>query len=155
VTNHPANRKRTISEESDEVESRTTTSDLSHAHTTDGHDDVELILKPHPKETHHQSQRYLKTTSNATIGHLSKYLSTRLGLDGQTANHKSPDGSLEFNLFVTISGATELKPGTSSSASTSGYQQLSANQTLEIIVDRFWKLNKPLELLYVFKNSPT
>lgn len=153
-----ANRKRTISDDSDEVESRTTTSERSHAHTADGNDDVELILKPHPRETAHQSHRFLKTTANATVGHLSKYLSTRLGVEvNGGAVQKSPESVVnEFNLFM---ASAETKPGTSSASSNNsssgGFMQLSPNQTLEIIIERFWKQNKPLELFYAFKNTAT
>jgi hypothetical protein len=46
------------------MESRTST---ERSHTTQNdYDEIEIILKPHPKETTHSSKRFLKTTSNAT-----------------------------------------------------------------------------------------
>jgi E3 ubiquitin-protein ligase RNF1/2 len=57
-----SSRKRTISDESD-IESRTST---ERSNLQNDNEEVELILKPHPKEFSHNSRRFLKTTSNAT-----------------------------------------------------------------------------------------
>ena len=57
-----SNRKRTISDESD-LESRTST---ERSNIQNDNEEVEIILKPHPKESNHNSKRFLKTSSNAT-----------------------------------------------------------------------------------------
>ncbi|GBP14915.1 E3 ubiquitin-protein ligase RING1 [Eumeta japonica] len=54
-------------------------------------DEIELVFKPHPTEMAGDNQlmkalkenciRYIKTTANATVDHLSKYLALRLTLD--------------------------------------------------------------------------
>ncbi|XP_017464323.1 PREDICTED: E3 ubiquitin-protein ligase RING1-like, partial [Rhagoletis zephyria] len=54
-------------------------------------DEIELVFKPHPTEMAGDNQlmkalkenciRYIKTTANATVDHLSKYLAMRLTLD--------------------------------------------------------------------------
>ena len=61
------NRKRTISENESDIESRTST---ERSNIQNENEEIELILRPHPKELNHTSRRYLKTTSNATGKHL-------------------------------------------------------------------------------------
>lgn len=63
-----SNRKRTISDESD-IESRTSTERSN----IQNDNEVELILKPHPKEFNHNSKRFLKTSSIATGNDLNFY----------------------------------------------------------------------------------
>jgi E3 ubiquitin-protein ligase RNF1/2 len=65
-----SNRKRTISDSSD-IESRTST---ERSNIQNDNDDVEIILKPHPKEFNHNSKRFLKTSSNATGNIFTLYL---------------------------------------------------------------------------------
>ncbi len=64
-----------------DAESRTSTEQSSSMHT-EPMDEIEVILKPHPlKELTLTLNRFIKTTSNATVTHLSKYLWTRLTVD--------------------------------------------------------------------------
>lgn len=135
-----SSRKRTISEDSD-MESRTST-ERSNIQTEQ--DEIEVILKPHPKETQHISQRYLKTTHNATIAHLSKYLHTRLciesnKIDSIKQNEQNVDTNLDFNISICNSN--------------SQYQVLNGQITLEQVLENHWKVNKPLELYYSAKNT--
>ncbi|XP_075231319.1 E3 ubiquitin-protein ligase Sce [Lycorma delicatula] len=111
-------------------------------------DEIELIFMPHPTEMgadtplmkalKDNSVRYLKTTSNATVDHLSKYLATRLALD--LGNEIGiTERSLNFCIYVAPS------PGQ--------HVALSGSQTLRQVNDRFWKLNKPLEMFYSCKKT--
>ncbi|XP_039289805.1 E3 ubiquitin-protein ligase RING1 [Nilaparvata lugens] len=109
-------------------------------------DEIELIFMPHPTEMGTDNAlmkalkdntiRYLKTTANATVDHLSKYLATRLALD---LGSEISDRSLNFCIFVAPT------PGQ--------FMALSGNQTLRQVNDRFWKLNKPLEMFYSCKKT--
>lgn len=134
----------------------------------DGSDEIELVFKPHPTEMNgdnllmkalkENTVRYLKTTSNATVDHLSKYLVTRLSLDTQLAE----------STFLTFSIYIAPMP--------SQFLALSGNQTLQQINEKFWKVrnvsqivatprrmslkpqtsvqqvNKPLEMFYSCKS---
>lgn len=50
--------------------------------------EIELVFRPHPqlvRQHDYNQTRYVKTTANATVDHLSKYLALRIALeDGQT-----------------------------------------------------------------------
>ena len=46
-----------------DIESRTST---EQSNLQNENEEVELILKPHPKEINHDIKRFLKTTANAT-----------------------------------------------------------------------------------------
>ncbi|XP_050542966.1 E3 ubiquitin-protein ligase RING1 [Daktulosphaira vitifoliae] len=106
-------------------------------------DEIELVFKPHPTEMGSDNQlikvlkensiRYIKTTANATVDHLSKYLAMRLTLD---IGSELPDRALNFMIYVAPS-AGQFVP-------------LNGNQTLRQVHDKFWKVNKPLEMFYSF-----
>uniref|UniRef100_A0A1B6C636 RING-type E3 ubiquitin transferase n=1 Tax=Clastoptera arizonana TaxID=38151 RepID=A0A1B6C636_9HEMI len=109
-------------------------------------DEIELVFMPHPTEMgadnslikalKDNAMRYIKTTANATVDHLSKYLATRLALD---LGSELPDRSLTFCIYVTPT------PGQ--------YVALNGGQTLRQVNDRFWKVNKPLEMFYSWKKT--
>ncbi|CAI6361449.1 unnamed protein product [Macrosiphum euphorbiae] len=106
-------------------------------------DEIELVFKPHPTEMASDNQlirvlkensvRYIKTTANATVDHLSKYLAMRLTLD---LGPELPERALNFLIYVAPT-ADQFVP-------------LSGNQTLRNVHDKFWKVNKPLEMFYSF-----
>ncbi|XP_050422512.1 E3 ubiquitin-protein ligase RING2 [Adelges cooleyi] len=106
-------------------------------------DEIELVFKPHPTEMGSDNQlirvlkensvRYIKTTGNATVDHLSKYLAMRLTLD---LGAELPDRPLNFLIYV-APNAGQFVP-------------LNGNQTLRQVHDKFWKVNKPLEMFYSF-----
>ncbi|CAD7090395.1 unnamed protein product [Hermetia illucens] len=111
-------------------------------------DEIELIFKPHPTEMAGDNQlikalkensvRYIKTTANATIDHLSKYLATRLTLDLDTeppADYRV----LSFCIYIAP------QPGQ--------LVILNGNQTLQQVSEKFWKVNKPMEMFYSWKKS--
>lgn len=110
--------------------------------------EIELVFKPHPTEMAGDNQlmkalkensiRYIKTTANATVDHLSKYLAMRLTLD---LDSELPENYRLLNFCIYI-------------APVSGqYVVLSGNQTLTQVNDKFWKVNRPLEMYYSWKKT--
>ncbi|KAE9537588.1 hypothetical protein AGLY_006611 [Aphis glycines] len=106
-------------------------------------DEIELVFKPHPTEMGTDNQlirvlkensvRYIKTTANATVDHLSKYLAMRLTLDLVS---ELPERALSFLIYV--------------SPTSDEYVPLNGNQTLRQVHDKYWNVNKPLEMFYSF-----
>lgn len=111
--------------------------------------EIELVFKPLPHEAEHQDltltqTRYIKTTINATVDHLAKYLSMRHKFDSSEANgdahHDVNDSSSEASLFTIYVAAG---PGQ--------YQPLVGPMTLSQINEKYWRVNRPLELFYAYK----
>ncbi|KAG5339555.1 RING2 ligase, partial [Acromyrmex charruanus] len=110
--------------------------------------EIELVFKPHPTEMagdnslikalKENSIRYIKTTANATVDHLSKYLAMRLTLDLDTELSES-DRLLNFCIYIAPS------PGQ--------LVVLSGSQTLRQVNDKFWRVNRPLEMYYSWKKT--
>ncbi|XP_017774440.1 PREDICTED: E3 ubiquitin-protein ligase RING1-like [Nicrophorus vespilloides] len=110
--------------------------------------EIELVFKPHPTEMAGDNQlvkalkensvRYIKTTANATVDHLHKYLAMRLTLDLDSQLPQSHN-LLNFCIYI--------------SPSSGQYVQLNGNQNLGQVNDKFWKINKPLEMYYSWKKS--
>ncbi|XP_059611398.1 E3 ubiquitin-protein ligase RING1 [Phlebotomus argentipes] len=111
-------------------------------------DEIELVFKPHPTEMAGDNQlvkalkensvRYIKTTANATVDHLSKYLAMRLTLDLET---ELPEQYRLVNFCIYIAPQP------------SQLVVLSGNQSLQQVNEKFWKVNKPLEMYYSWKKS--
>ncbi|XP_043279036.1 E3 ubiquitin-protein ligase RING1 [Venturia canescens] len=110
--------------------------------------EIELVFKPHPTEMAGDNSlikalkenciRYIKTTANATVDHLSKYLAMRLTLDLDTELSES-DRLLNFCIYI---------------APTPGQLVvLSGAQTLRQVNDKFWRVNRPLEMYYSWKKT--
>ncbi|XP_065146963.1 E3 ubiquitin-protein ligase RING2-A-like isoform X1 [Paramisgurnus dabryanus] len=105
--------------------------------------EIELIFQPHPLlvTTQQYSQtRFVKTTANATVDHLSKYLALRIALEerqtdgcveGETAAAVSEK---DFTIFIKTAGGQ--------------FSILNGSLTLELVNEKFWKVCKPLELYY-------
>jgi E3 ubiquitin-protein ligase RNF1/2 len=103
---------------------------------TEGSDEIELVFKPHPTEMNSDNVlmkalkdntvRYIKTTANATVDHLSKYLAMRLSLDAQLAENTFK--ALIFTIYI--------------APNPSQYVSLSGNQTLQQVNEKFWKVRK-------------
>ncbi|XP_044732955.1 E3 ubiquitin-protein ligase RING1 [Chrysoperla carnea] len=110
--------------------------------------EIELVFKPHPVEMANDIQvikalkenpiRYLKTTANATVDHLSKYLAMRLTLD---LDSELPETYRLLNFCIYIAPTPDQ------------FVVLSGNQTLRQVNDKFWKVNKPLEMYYSWKKT--
>lgn len=113
-----------------------------------GIDEVELIFKPHPTEMppdnplmqilKENAVRYLKTTANATIEHLSKYLAMRLTLD---LDKETSEQTGEFNFCIYVTAQPDQLIA------------LQGMQSLSQVQEKFWKVNKPLELFYSWKKQ--
>lgn len=110
--------------------------------------EIELVFKPHPTEMSgdnhlvkalkENSIRYIKTTANATVDHLHKYLAMRLTLDLDSQLSQTHN-LLNFCIYI--------------SPSAGQYVQLNGNQTLSQVNDKYWKVNKPLEMYYSWKKT--
>lgn len=141
------------SESNSEMDGRTEENDSNldtegEGNSEHGSDEIELVFKPHPTEMagdnpllkalKENSVRYIKTTSNATVDHLSKYLAMRLTLDLET---ELPEAYRLVNFCIYIA-PQPLQ-----------LVVLSGNQTLSQVNEKFWKVNKPLEMYYSWKKS--
>ncbi|XP_052865564.1 E3 ubiquitin-protein ligase RING1 isoform X2 [Anopheles cruzii] len=142
------------SESNSEVDVRTEENDSNldtegDGNSEHGSDEIELVFKPHPTEMtgdnpllkalKENSVRYIKTTSNATIDHLSKYLAMRLTLD---LDPELPESFRLLNFCIYIAQQPNQ------------LVVLSGNQTLQQVNEKFWKVvNKPLEMYYSWKKS--
>lgn len=145
------------SESNSEMDCRTTErdDDESNAETEgDGNsdagmsDEIELVFKPHPVEMAGDQQllrvlkencvRYIKTTSNATVDHLSKYLAMRLTLDLE-AELSETHKLVNFCIYIAPQPMQLVV--------------LSGNQSLQQVNEKFWKVNKPLEMFYSWKRN--
>jgi len=103
--------------------------------------EIELIFRPHPQDSDvdpSSETRYIKTTANATVDHLSKYLAIRLSIDSSRDCDEDED-TCQFDIFVSS------PPG--------HYILLNGATSLEEIQDRYWKLDKPLEIYYSMHKS--
>lgn len=100
--------------------------------------DIEVVFQPHPDFTEGlPGARYLKTTSNATILHLRRYLAVRHALlvkeeDGQTSGSSKDD---EFNIFV-------------ATIENENFTLLEGTLTLAQIHQSYWFDNRAMELYY-------
>ncbi|XP_003425595.1 E3 ubiquitin-protein ligase RING1 [Nasonia vitripennis] len=111
--------------------------------------EIELVFKPHPTEMagdnslikalKENSIRYIKTTANATVDHLSKYLAMRLTLDLDTELLSESDRLLNFCIYI--------------APTTGQLVVLSGSQTLRQVKDKFWRVNRPLEMYYSWKKT--
>ncbi|XP_065371910.1 E3 ubiquitin-protein ligase RING1 [Calliphora vicina] len=111
-------------------------------------DEIELVFKPHPTEMAGDNQlmkalkenciRYIKTTANATVDHLSKYLALRLTLD---LGSELPEAYRMLNFCIYVAPQP------------SQLVILNGNQTLHQVNEKFWKVNKPMEMFYSWKKS--
>lgn len=124
--------------------------------------EIELVFRPHPQlvqPNDYNQTRFVKTTANATVDHLSKYLALRIALE-----EKHADGETDGR------GQEETAAGEGSSLSSVSEKQytiyimtrggqfstLNGSLTLELVNDKYWKVRKPLELYYALtKDQPT
>lgn len=113
--------------------------------------EIELVFRPHPLEMNEENElirelkdssiRYIKTTANATIDHLSKYLAMRLTLANRT-------GELETELPSSLNNFTIYIAPTPDQ-----YIGVGGGLTLEQINDKYWRVNKPMEMFYSWKRD--
>uniref|UniRef100_A0A1Z5LHN0 RING-type E3 ubiquitin transferase n=1 Tax=Ornithodoros moubata TaxID=6938 RepID=A0A1Z5LHN0_ORNMO len=101
--------------------------------------EIELVFKPHPQDDPSAQVRYIKTTANATVDHLSKYLAMRLALDKLEQDASAPRSVAPFSIYIAVTpGQFTALPGT---------------MTLDQVNEKYWKVNKPLEMYYAHKKT--
>ncbi|XP_022613187.1 E3 ubiquitin-protein ligase RING2-A-like isoform X2 [Seriola dumerili] len=136
--------------------------------------EIELVFRPHPQLVHAQDYnqtRYVKTTANATVDHLSKYLALRIALEDRRTNGEAEDrdrereeggggeegGAEEGGETGGAAGGGEGSSLTNISEKqytiyimTRGgqFSTLNGSLTLELVNEKYWKVRKPLELYY-------
>ncbi|XP_010847013.1 PREDICTED: E3 ubiquitin-protein ligase RING1 [Bison bison bison] len=101
--------------------------------------EIELVFRPHPllvEKGEYCQTRYVKTTGNATVDHLSKYLALRIALERRQQQEAGEPGG----------------PGGGTSDPTAG--TLNGSLTLELVNEKFWKVSRPLELCYAPTKDP-
>uniref|UniRef100_A0A2K5F5M3 E3 ubiquitin-protein ligase RING2 n=1 Tax=Aotus nancymaae TaxID=37293 RepID=A0A2K5F5M3_AOTNA len=109
----------------------------------DGASEIELEFRPHPalmdKDESIQT-RYIKTSDNAAVGHLSKYLAVRLALEALQSKGESNQLNLD---------TAREKHYTIYMATASGqFTVLNGSFSFELVTEKYWKVNKPMELYH-------
>ncbi|XP_072919408.1 E3 ubiquitin-protein ligase RING2 isoform X3 [Hemitrygon akajei] len=153
---------------------------------TDGTNEIELVFRPHPTlmekdETAQTRQvtvgvqrivgrtpvsrkRYIKTTGNATVDHLSKYLAMRLALEELRKNEEANPMNVEtvsekqYTIYIaTVNGQFTnwiLQNSAMGSekkiffGTRKDQKLLNGSFSLELVSEKYWKVNKPMELYY-------
>ncbi|XP_043995289.1 E3 ubiquitin-protein ligase RING2-A-like isoform X1 [Gambusia affinis] len=128
--------------------------------------EIELVFRPHPQLVHgndYNQTRYVKTTANATVDHLSKYLALRIALeerrtDGPTENRGKEEGGAEgegetgaasrSGEGTTLSNISEKQYTIYITTRGGQFSTLNGSLTLELVNEKYWKVRKPLELYY-------
>ncbi|KAF6075735.1 ring finger protein 2 [Phyllostomus discolor] len=96
---------------------------------------IELMEKDDSAQT-----RYIKTSGNATVDHLSKYLAVRLALE----ELRSKGESNQMNLDTASEKQYTIYIATASGQ----FTVLNGSFSLELVSEKYWKVNKPMELYY-------
>ncbi|CAI5692114.1 E3 ubiquitin-protein ligase RING2-A isoform X1 [Oreochromis niloticus] len=133
--------------------------------------EIELVFRPHPQLVHAQDYnqtRYVKTTANATVDHLSKYLALRIALEDRRPERDPEDQGREEagGEEVRAEGEGGENEGTGNAEGTrlsnvsekqytiyimtrgGQFSTLNGSLTLELVNEKYWKVRKPLELYY-------
>ncbi|KAM9384643.1 E3 ubiquitin-protein ligase RING2-B-like isoform 2-T2 [Pholidichthys leucotaenia] len=114
--------------------------------------EIELVFRPHPQLVQapdYNQTRYVKTTANATVDHLSKYLALRIALEDKRTNGEAEEevrgGSGEG---TSLSSVSEKQYTIYIMTRGGQFSTLNGSLTLELVNEKFWKVRKPLELYY-------
>ncbi|XP_035475924.1 E3 ubiquitin-protein ligase RING2-A-like [Scophthalmus maximus] len=122
--------------------------------------EIELVFRPHPQLVNgkdYNQTRFVKTTANATVDHLSKYLALRIALEDRQANGEAElRGREEGGVGQEGGGGEGSSLGVVSEKQYTIYiltrggqfSTLNGSLTLELVNEKFWKVRKPLELYY-------
>ncbi|VCW76559.1 unnamed protein product [Gulo gulo] len=111
--------------------------------------EIELVFRPHPllvEKGEYCQTRYVKTTGNATVDHLSKYLALRIALERRQQQEAGEPGGLEgvsekqYTIYIAPGGGA--------------FTTLNGSLTLELVNEKFWKVSRPLELCYAPTKDP-
>ncbi|XP_063796271.1 E3 ubiquitin-protein ligase RING2 isoform X1 [Pseudophryne corroboree] len=109
----------------------------------DGSSEIELVFRPHPtlmEKDDNAQTRYIKTSGNATVDHLSKYLAVRLALE----EFRSKGDTNQMNLNT----ASEKQYTIYIATAAGQFTVLNGSFSLELVSEKYWKVNKPMELYY-------
>nr|XP_043908129.1 E3 ubiquitin-protein ligase RING2-A-like isoform X1 [Solea senegalensis] len=110
--------------------------------------EIELVFRPHPQLVHahdYNQTRFVKTTANATVDHLSKYLALRIALEDRRTTEETQDRGREGSSLSQVSE----KQYTIYIITRGGqFSTLNGSLTLELVNEKYWKVRKPLELYY-------
>ncbi|MBV94331.1 E3 ubiquitin-protein ligase RING1, partial [Eschrichtius robustus] len=90
--------------------------------------EIELVFRPHPllvEKGEYCQTRYVKTTGNATVDHLSN-------LEGVSEK--------QYTIYIAPGGGA--------------FTTLNGSLTLELVNEKFWKVSRPLELCYAPTKDP-
>ncbi|XP_051991508.1 E3 ubiquitin-protein ligase RING2-A-like isoform X2 [Xyrauchen texanus] len=115
--------------------------------------EIELIFQPHPllvNTQHYNQTRFVKTTANATVDHLSKYLALRIALEERQSDRPT-DRQVEGETAAdsgTLHDVSEKQFTIYISTAAGHFTTLNGSLTLELVNEKFWKVHKPLELYY-------
>ncbi|XP_049890686.1 E3 ubiquitin-protein ligase RING2-A-like isoform X1 [Epinephelus moara] len=137
--------------------------------------EIELVLRPHPELVQAQDYsqtRYVKTTANATVDHLSKYLALRIALEDRQTNGETEDRRREEGAGQEMEAGGGEAGGPAGSGEGCSLSSISEKQytiyimtrggqfstlngslTLELVNEKYWKVRKPLELYYALTKS--
>jgi E3 ubiquitin-protein ligase RNF1/2 len=113
-------------------------------HHTSALSEIEVVLRPHPTSPRYDNlqTRFIKTTTNATVEHMSKYLAMRTAVEKRKALQNAdahagiPDES--YSVFVATAGTVDMLP-------------LPGDLSLAQVSEKYWKSTRPLELLYLLE----
>ncbi|KAK7832760.1 hypothetical protein U0070_026956 [Myodes glareolus] len=109
----------------------------------DGASDIELVFRPHPtlvEKDGRAQTRYIKTSGNATVAHLSKYLAVRSALEELGSKGESSQMNLDT--------ASEKQYTIYAATARGKLTALNGSFSLELVSEKYWKVNKPMELYY-------
>ncbi|KAG8512156.1 E3 ubiquitin-protein ligase RING1 [Galemys pyrenaicus] len=145
--------------------------------------EIELVFRPHPllvEKGEYCQTRYVKTTGNATVDHLSKYLALRIALErrqqqeagepggpgGGASDAGGPDGGggegggagggdgPEEPALPSLEGVSEKQYTIYIAPGGGAFTTLNGSLTLELVNEKFWKVSRPLELCYAPTKDP-
>ncbi|XP_056262681.1 E3 ubiquitin-protein ligase RING2 isoform X2 [Pseudoliparis swirei] len=115
--------------------------------------EIELVFKPHPQlvqDQDYSQTRFVKTTGNATVDHLSKYLALRIALEDRRAQDRGREeaGGKEGGEGTSLRNISEKQYTIYIVTRGGQFSTLNGSLTLELVNEKYWKLRKPLELFY-------
>jgi len=116
--------------------------------------EVEIVFKPHaclaPEVASRLGEagtRFIKTKVEASIDHLSQYLVLRLGSDlGLVPDNIDDEDVTPDKEVVGLKIYVYQTPGPGT-----GLIELTGPETLEMVLEDYWKVTKPMELFYEFE----
>ena len=86
------------------------------------------------------SSKHIKTSGNATVAHLSKYLAVRSALEERGSKGESSQMNLD--------SASEKQYTIYIATARRRFTALNGSFSLELVGEKYWKVNKPMELYY-------